>query len=561
MLENQKNRARDRRLLFDEVSDPDDYELSSENGVSSRQRADVPPFASRTMPFSNGRDTRRGGSRSERSVLVAPDRSDGIFVRGRRTQSAAAGTTHLGRCSPRRRVSRLHKTKRISPSRRVSKYSGTDVKETRETTAATQIQNWLRARIRVGDAAQRQQYPWSSRRSDVEADRDFDSESDRNDPLHEDGSEGDVREQRCEVVMRGHRAAVTCMQFGDWLRGFDVVASGSLDATARLWDPTSGKQIRVLHHVSKGSDEHDGAKRSGLTALRVCSRTSALIAGVEDGSVWTWDIETGKRKRKVNAHEKEVRCICGVEDGTIRTSRENDGSEANRIVTAGDKVMHIWDFRSRRPLVATLRGHTDLVTAVAIHASSSTVLSGSRDQCVRAWDIRMGRSKFVGREHIGTIRCLQATHGRDVQFISAGRDSSLKVWDCSGKCLRTMRGHRGSVNSTAFAGTESSTHHSNRIVSGSSDANIRLWNVDEGRCLKVLRGHQSPVTVVSWPGGPTVVSGSKSGVLKVWNLNDGKCFRTLRGHAEGGSITNLHCDARRILSASKDGTLRLWGRS
>ena len=247
-----------------------------------------------------------------------------------------------------------------------------------------------------------------------------------------------------------------------------------------------------------------------------------------------------------------------VDTGGVRTSSEaqKDTPDGARIVTAGAKSINFWDMRSRRPLVRTLRGHTDQVTSLAIHSPSWTLLSGSRDQSVRAWDIRMGRVKFTSREHFGSICCLGVTNERASEFISGAKDSSIKVWNSSGKCLRTMRNHRGAVHSISFLEEGGRDYRSSRIVSGSADANVRLWNIREGRCMKILRGHKAPVKVVCWPTESKVVSGARDGKLKVWNLKESRCVRTLEGHT--GSITGLVCGSKSAVSSSKDGTLRVW---
>ena len=83
------------------------------------------------------------------------------------------------------------------------------------------------------------------------------------------------------------------------------------------------------------------------------------------------------------------------------------------------------------------------------------------------------------------------------------------VWNSSGKCVRTMRNHRGAVHSISFLEEEGRDYRSSRIVSGSADANVRLWNIREGRCMKILRGHKAPVKVVCWPTESKVVSGAR----------------------------------------------------
>ena len=63
-----------------------------------------------------------------------------------------------------------------------------------------------------------------------------------------------------------------------------------------------------------------------------------------------------------------------------------------------------------------------------------------------------------------------------------------------------------------------------RIVSGSDDKTIRLWDADSGQPLgEPLRGHESFVTVVAFsPDGSRIISGSNDGTIRLWDLASGK---------------------------------------
>ncbi|KAI3655646.1 hypothetical protein MP638_002240, partial [Amoeboaphelidium occidentale] len=51
-------------------------------------------------------------------------------------------------------------------------------------------------------------------------------------------------------------------------------------------------------------------------------------------------------------------------------------------------------------------------------------------------------------------------------------------------CLKTLSGHQDTVFSVAIMPGEK------RIVSGSRDKTIKVWDIETGRCLKTLNGHQ-----------------------------------------------------------------------
>jgi len=141
--------------------------------------------------------------------------------------------------------------------------------------------------------------------------------------------------------------------------------------------------------------------------------------------------------------------------------------------------------------------------------------------------------------------------------VSGSYDNTLKVWDLErGRCLKTLRGHKGGVDSVVL------TPDGSRAVSGSGDTTLKVWEVETGRCLKTLRGH-----VIYWgrttkvavaPDGRKAVSKSGDRTPRVWDLDTGLCVGTLKGHM--GYITSvvLTPDGKRIVSGSEDGTVRVW---
>ena len=68
-----------------------------------------------------------------------------------------------------------------------------------------------------------------------------------------------------------------------------------------------------------------------------------------------------------------------------------------------------------------------------------------------------------------------------------------------------------------------------RVVSGSRDATLRVWNVETGQCLHVLMGHVAAVRCVQYDGR-RVVSGAYDYMVKVWDPETETCLHTLQGH-------------------------------
>ncbi len=98
--------------------------------------------------------------------------------------------------------------------------------------------------------------------------------------------------------------------------------------------------------------------------------------------------------------------------------------------------------------------------------------------------------------HFGTVwGCAYSPDGKT--FVSASQDGTLKLWDAeTGKEMRTLTGHKDSVNSCAYSpdGT--------RLVSASDDHTLKLWDAASGQCLKTLQLPWIPFFVTFSPRHP-----------------------------------------------------------
>jgi F-box/WD-40 domain protein MET30 len=78
----------------------------------------------------------------------------------------------------------------------------------------------------------------------------------------------------------------------------------------------------------------------------------------------------------------------------------------------------------------------------------------------------------------------------------------------SGECLRTLFGHVEGVWALAYDKL--------RIVSGSHDNSVKLWDMESGRCIQTLEGHRGPVTAVAL-SDMKVISASDNGDIRIWD--------------------------------------------
>ena len=155
--------------------------------------------------------------------------------------------------------------------------------------------------------------------------------------------------------------------------------------------------------------------------------------------------------------------------------------------------------------------------------------------------------------HVGEVlACAVTADGRRV--ISGSEDGTLRVWDlATGQQIATLQGHAGWVHACAV------TPDGRRVVSGSSDRTLKVWDLATGHEVATLQGHAGWVHACAvTPEGRRVVSGSGDQTLKVWDLATGHEVATLHGHAGGVRACAVTPDGRRLVSGSSDKTLKVW---
>jgi hypothetical protein len=135
-----------------------------------------------------------------------------------------------------------------------------------------------------------------------------------------------------------------------------------------------------------------------------------------------------------------------------------------------------------------------------------------------------GAPRPVFRGHEGWVNSV-AFDPQGGRIVRGSDDEMVRVWDASsGRELACLRGHEDAVTSVAF------DPQGGRIVSGSDDKTVRVWDASSGRELTCLRGHEDPVTSVAFdPQGGRIVSRSSDKTVRVWDAASGACFEVIPG--------------------------------
>jgi hypothetical protein len=140
------------------------------------------------------------------------------------------------------------------------------------------------------------------------------------------------------------------------------------------------------------------------------------------------------------------------------------------------------------------------------------------------------------------------------RMMSGSDDRTVRIWDTiSGLVLHTLEGHSHSVSSV------NSSSDGSRIASGSDDHAVRIWDSVSGEVLHTLEGHTYSVNSVAFsPDGLRIVSGSDDHTIRVWDVVSGEVLHTMAGHTDKVKSAAFSSDGSRIVSGSRDKSVRIW---
>ena len=311
-----------------------------------------------------------------------------------------------------------------------------------------------------------------------------------------------------------------------------------------------------------------------------------LLAGAADGAVQVWDAKSYALLTK-QSHGTAIWAVAISDDGLhVAAGGESPGETTD---------IHVWqlsaDGRHLTP-ERTLTGHRQTVLTLDFSPDQTRLLSSSRDETARLWDLKTGAQQQAFRGHFGPV--WSAAFAPDgLRVVTAGDDATVRVWSVStGEVLKRFRGHPSAVYTAAFS------PDGQRVASAGRDTRILVWEPDrvedfdfaalqrqlaselaeaasspaaapsQRLPVQVLQGHAAEIWTLAFGSrfgeqeGSFLLSGSHDNTVRVWNLqvpaSAPDYVQIFRGHGGWVRSAAFSPDGRYVISGAYDSLVKIW---
>ncbi|MCH8902544.1 MAG: class I tRNA ligase family protein [Bacteroidetes bacterium] len=222
------------------------------------------------------------------------------------------------------------------------------------------------------------------------------------------------------IIQTGHLGAVYTLSLDP---GENYLASGSFDATVKIWELATGKEIKTL-------DGHTGPVRT----VDFSPDGKYLASGSDDHTIKLWDMESAKQIVTLRGHSSGVLAIQFSPSG-------------ERIISGSvDELIKIWDVETQREIMSW-DGGVGRIESIDINSSyTNLAVSGEGG-------IKMSKSKgnVISPEQVikeygaDTLRIYEMFMGPfeqtiawDATGVKGARRFLEKVWRLAGQFLVTQ---------------------------------------------------------------------------------------------------------------------------
>lgn len=307
------------------------------------------------------------------------------------------------------------------------------------------------------------------------------------------------------------------------------------------------------------------AQAGAITCVVATNKPNEVVIGATGGHLkllryCNRKYSSWERIRRFIGHSGHIHAVAISRDGMTMVSVSKDNTvRLWDVNTSGVPATNMFTSKTSEVLARSIFTSSRDVCTVGICPAGNIVVWGDSAGTINIWNTRR-KAKAVKHinGHDERVNTLAVSPDGD-SFITGGRDGSIKVWDMhSGRCVQVLCDQMAPVQVLTWIGCSSS------IVSGGDDGVIRRWNIKTGRQVgEALFGHYAPVrSLAVSPNGVHVVSSGADKTIRTWDLSTGcevgESLEITGGTASLTTKVTVSADGEYIMSGSNNGVLKLW---
>ena len=226
-------------------------------------------------------------------------------------------------------------------------------------------------------------------------------------------------------------------------------------------------------------------------------------------------------------------------------------ADASLIASAGGNgTIKLWNLQSN--IVTTLRGHTNIVNAVAFSPNGELLASGGDDYKCQLWDVQ-------NQQTIATLEHITGRSRSQIKDVAFSPDGQLlatagweaKLWSVPNQQEIATFQHNQWVWTVAFS------PDGQFLATGDHEGTVRIWDVQDRQVIARLAGDTRVVYAVAFsPDGRTLATAGYQGNIKLWAVEDWESLGTFQNPGTAYTI-DFSPDGKALASAGHE-AVSLW---
>ncbi|OBS79822.1 hypothetical protein A6R68_21975 [Neotoma lepida] len=182
------------------------------------------------------------------------------------------------------------------------------------------------------------------------------------------------------------------------------------------------------------------------------------------------------------------------------------------LVASDSGAVELWELDENETLIVSKfckYEHDDIVSTVTVLSSGTQAVSGSKDFCIKIWDLAQQMSLNSYRAHAGPVTFVAASPHKDSVFLSCGEDSRILLWDtrCPKPASQMGESEANGCNASGYLPTSLAWHPQQSEVFvfvfpfwplSVKTAHLLCWIQAFLRCKFRSRAHRDFVRDATW---------------------------------------------------------------